>query len=93
MVYTYSDMQLAQYKCKYCEFESNEKIDFKDHLVAHLEHGTNEQATKKIKRQEMENENKQLKNLIASLDGVDMTPKNYQKYQPLLNRYSMRVVN
>ncbi len=86
-------MQLAQYKCKYCEFESNEKIDFKDHLVAHLEYGTNEQAIKKIKRQEMENENKELKCLIASLDGIDISPKNYQKYQPLLQSILDEVSN
>ena len=38
-------------------------------------------------------ENKQLKNLIASIDKLDMSPEDYQKYRPLLNRVLDEVSN
>ena len=86
-------MQLASYKCKYCDFECNIKTEFRDHLVLHLKYGTTNKGLRRMKRQLIINENKQLKNLIAAIDKYEMSFKDYKKYQPLLDRVREKVVN
>ena len=42
---------------------------------------------------QIQEENKQLKNLIAAIDKLDMSPQDYKKYRPLLNRVLDEVSN